>query len=255
MKRMLFAMMLAFMVLSQPARAEMSGDTKRAQIHTQLGSGYLGLGKFGIALEELDKALKADSSYAPTYNILGLVYMELREFDKADENFRHSLRLDPNDSETHNNYGWFLCQRGHPDEAIEHFTTALKNPLYATPEIAYLNSGLCTLKKGDDKAAEDYFLRALKFQSAPPQAMFQLAEIYLRRGSFIDAEYYLEHYLMAVPTNSQGLWLGIRIAHRFGKRDMEASYGLELRKKFPDSRENLAYRNGEFDNPLTAGGR
>ena len=181
--------------------------------------------------------------------------MELREVGKADENFWHSLSIDPNNSEANNNYGWFLCQNGHPDQGIEHFTTALKNPLYKTPEKAYLNSGLCSLKKGDEKAAEDYFLRAIKFQPPPPQALFQLSELYLRHGSFVDAEFYLEHYMKAVPPDAQGLWLGIRIAHRFAKPDMEASYGMELGKRFGDSRENLAYRNGEFNNSLSDGGR
>jgi len=248
MKKLLALMALVWVGLAQPVGAvQQSDDTRRAQVHTELGSGYYSMGKLGIALEELNEAVRSDSKYAPAYYILGLVYMELREDAKAEENFQRALNLDPANSEAHNNYGWFLCQSNRVDDAIGHFMTALKNPLYATPEVAYLNAGLCLLKKGDEKGGEELLLRAIKYQTVPPQALFQLSELNLRRGSYGDAQFYLERLFKASAPNSESLWLGARIAHRMGNREMEANYGLQLRKKFPDSREALAYRNGEFD--------
>ncbi len=204
-------------------------------------------GQAGGALEELNIAIRSDSKYAPAYNILGLVYMELREYNKADESFQRSLSIDGNNSDAHNNYGWFLCQRDRVDDAISHFMSALKNPLYATPEKAYLNAGQCSLKKGDDQGAEDFFLRAIKFQPAPPLALYYLADIQYRRAKYNDAQFYLEQFMKSGQT-PEGLWLGARVAHRLGNRDAEANYGLQLRKNFPDSREAIAYRNGQFDN-------
>ncbi|MFA7318953.1 MAG: tetratricopeptide repeat protein, partial [Sulfuricella sp.] len=164
------------------------------------------------------------------------------------------LNIDSGNSDAHNNYGWFLCQRDRVDEAIGHFMSALKNPLYSTPEKAYLNAGQCSLKKGDDQGAEDFFLRAIKFQPVPPQALFYLADIQFRRGKNNDALFYLEHYMKSGPT-PEGLWLGARIAHRLGNRDAEVNYGLQLRKNFPDSREAIAFRNGQFANVGAAEGR
>ncbi|MBZ0104202.1 MAG: type IV pilus biogenesis/stability protein PilW [Sulfuricella denitrificans] len=238
-----------------PALAEQqSDDTKRAKIHTELGAGYFGMGKLGVALEELNIAIRSDSRYAPAHNILGLIYMELREYDKADESFRRSLSIDDTNSDAHNNYGWFLCQRNRVDEAIGHFMSALKNPLYTTPEKAYLNAGQCSLKKGDDQGAEEFFLRAIKFQPSPPQALFYLSDIQFRRARYNDAQFYLEQLMKSGPT-PEGLWLGARIAHRLGNRDAEANYGLQLRKHFPDSREAIAYRNGQFDSAVSTEGR
>lgn len=255
MKKLLAIMLVAWAFMALPVLAEqLSDDTKRAKIHTELGAGYFGLGKLGVALEELNTAIRSDSKYAPAHNILGLIYMELREFDKADESFQRSLSIDGSNSDTHNNYGWFLCQRNRVDEAIGHFMSALKNPLYTTPEKAYLNAGQCSLKKGDDQGAEDFFLRAIKFQPVPPQALFYLSDIQFRRAKYNDAQFYLEQYLKNGPA-ADGLWLGARIAHRLGKRDAEANYGLQLRKYFPDSREAIAYRNGQFDNAGAAEGR
>jgi len=255
MKKLLVALLVLWGV-AQPLWAEqMSDETKRAQIHTELGAGYFGMGKIGIALEELTTAIKADSKYAPAYNMLGLLHMELREFDKAEEYFKRSLSLDSNNSEAHNNYGWFLCQRNREDEAIGHFMSALKNPLYATPEKAYFNAGECSLKKGDDKGAEDFFLRATKFQPVPGQALLRMAEINFRNANYNEAQRYLESFMKEVGATRESLWLGARIAHRLGNRDAEERYGAQLRTHFPDSREALAYRNGQFDEAATGEGR
>lgn len=253
MKKLLVLVVLLWGVV-QPVWAEQQSDgRKRAQIHTELGASYFGMGKLGVALEELKIATEADSKYAPAYNILGLVHMELREFDKAEGYFQRSLDIDSNNSETHNNYGWFLCQRDRVDDAIGHFMQALKNPLYTTPEKAYLNAGECSLKKGDEKNAEEFFLRAIKFQPAPPKAFWNLAELSFRRGDYNDAQSYLDVFLKTGGMTREALWLGARIAHRLGKRDAEANYGLQLRKNFPDSRETQAFRNGQFDDPVTSG--
>lgn len=256
MKKLLAMLIMAWVGVAQPIWADSQSDaTRRAQIHTELGAGYFGMGKLGIALEELNAAIRSDSRYAPAYNILGLVYMELREFDKADENFQRSLNIDPANSDAHNNYGWFLCQRSRVDDAIGHFMSALKNPLYTTPEKAYLNAGQCSLKKGDEKGAEEFFLRAAKFQPPPAQALWHLAEFNFRRGSYGDAQFYLDQFMKTGGQTPESLWLGARIAHRLGNRDAETNYGLQLRKMFPDSREAQAYRNGRFDDPAKIEGR
>jgi type IV pilus assembly protein PilF len=229
-----------------PALAEGS-SRDRAQVHTDLGSAYFSRGQFGVALEELNEAVKADDRYAPAYNVRALVYMELREYDQAEENFTRSLRLDPADSDTQNNYGWFLCQRGKVDDSIKHFMAALKNPLYASPDKAYLNAGVCLRKKGDEQGAEDYLLRSIKLQPLQPQALFNLADIYYKRGNYAEAKGYAGRLLEFPNPSAENLWLGVRIAHRLGDRDAEGSYGLLLRRLFPDSREAAALRNEQYD--------
>lgn len=252
----LLALAMAASCLAQPAWAEQqSEERKRAQIHADLGAGYLGMGKLGIALEELKVALESDSRYAPAYNYLGLVYMELREDAKAEENFQRALSLDPVNSEANNNYGWFLCQRKRPADSIAYFTKALKNPLYETPEKAYLNAGICSVKKGDDQAAEEFLLRAIKYQPPSAQAFYNLAELNFRRGKYVDALYYLDRNMKIAQPNAESLWLGARIAHRTRNRDAEANYGLQLRKRFPESREEFAFRNGLFDETINGEGQ
>jgi type IV pilus assembly protein PilF len=47
--------------------------------------------------------------------------------------------------------------------------------------------------------------------------------------------------------NAQILWLGVRIERKLGDRNSEASYGAQLRRSFPDSREALLMQAGKFE--------
>lgn len=226
---------------AKPADAQ-----KRAKIHTELGAGYYQRGQMGIALDELKEALRADPNYAPAYNVTGLVYMELREDGDAERNFRRALEIDPLDSDANNNYGWFLCQHKHEEQSIKYFLVALKNPLYATPEKTYVNAGICMRRKGDEKAAEEYFLKALRIRPGQPQALYNMADLSYKRSQYTEARAYLvKHLRVAVPT-AESLWLGVRIEHKLGDRGTEASYALQLRKKYPESNETRALNNGQY---------
>jgi type IV pilus assembly protein PilF len=229
-------------VPSKPADAQ-----KRAKIHTDLGAGYYERGQLGVALDELKEALRADPNYAPAYNVMGLVYMELREDGDAERNFRRALEIDPLDSDTNNNYGWFLCQRKHEDQSIKYFMAALKNPLYATPEKSYFNAGICMRQKGDERAAEEYFLKALRIRPGLPQALYNMADLSYKRSQYTEARAYLLKYQQVAPPTAESLWLGVRTERKLGNRDAEASYALQLRRKYPESKETRALTNRQFE--------
>ena len=219
---------------------------KSAKVHTELAGLYYQRAQLGIALDELTQALKADSSYAPAYNVRGLVNMALREDKGAEEDFKHSLSLDDTNSDAHNNYGWFLCQHDRAKEAIPQFMAALKNPLYTTPGLAYLNAGLCSRKAGNIKDAEDFLQKALQVQPESTQVLFALADL-----NFASADYYsAKKYFASLSQKSDNLtaeqlWLGVRINRKIGDRNTEASYAMQLRNRFPDARETQMLIHGE----------
>ncbi len=209
-----------------------------AKIHTELAGAYYERAQMGIALSEIDLALQADRNYAPAYSMRGLIHMALHEDKEAEENFQQSLRLDKADSEAHNNYGWFLCQRGREKESIAHFMAALKNPLYETPERAYLNAGLCSKKAGNDKDAEGFLQQALQVQPGLPQAMLGMAELRFANGDYLAAKKYFAGFSEKTDSlTAEQLWLAVRIERKAGDRNSEASYALQLRKRFPDASE------------------
>lgn len=220
----------------------------RAQVHTELGAAYFARGQMGIALQELNEAISADSSYAPAYNVLGLVYMQLRENDQAHRNFERAVSLAPANSDVQNNFGWFLCQNGQPKEAIDHFMIALKNPLYATPEKPNLNAGICSLKLNQEAAAEGYFHQALRLQPRLAPALYYLAEIAYKRSDYEKGLTYIGRYMQLVTEPSaENLWLAVRLAHKGGDRNGEAQYSFMLRNRYPDSKEVQMLREGRYE--------
>lgn len=217
-----------------------------ARVHTELAGMYYERAQLGVALGELELALHADSNYAPAYNVRGLVNLALREYKEAEQDFQQSLRLDKNDSEAHNNYGWFLCQRGREKESISHFMAAIKNPLYGTPERAYLNAGVCAKKSGDNKDAEEFLQRALLVQPGLAEAMLPLAELSFANGDYVMAKKYFAGYSEKADNLTAGqLWLAVRIERKVGDRNSEASYSMQLRKRYPDARETQLLTSGE----------
>lgn len=225
---------------TQPASS--TGQTisqARAKVHTELAAQYYERAQLGIAMEELGKALKSEPDYAPAYNVRGLINMALREDRQAEEDFQRSLRLDSSDSDAHNNYGWFLCQRGKTQDSIKQFMTALKNPLYATPEKSYLNAGVCSAKGGNARDAEEFLQKALILRPNMPDALLELARLSFDSGDSAGAKSYFLRFVQNkdTPLSAESLWLAVRIERKMGDKNSEESYALQLRKRFPESRE------------------
>jgi type IV pilus assembly protein PilF len=225
-----------------------ASPAERARAHTDLGVSYLQVGRFAVALQELNEALAADPNFVPAHNGLGLLHMELREDDKAKASFEKALRIDPNDSETNNNYGLFVCNRGKPKESIKYFLAALKNPLYATPEDSFVNAGICSRRAGDVDTAQLYFERALVNQPNDGRALVNLAQVHLERKQFNLARSYLNRYMQSIKAPDAGtLMLGVRIEQALGDRAAVMSYGAQLRERFPDSPEMRQFNEGKYE--------
>ncbi len=217
-----------------------------AKVHTELAGMYYERAKMGIALGEIDIALQADSNYAPAYYMRGLIHMDLHEDKEAERDFQQSLRLDKTDPKAHYNYGWFLCQRGKEKESIPYFMAALKNPLYETPELAYLNAGLCSRKAGNSKDAEEFLQRALQVRPGLPQALLGMAEVSFGNGDYAAAKKYFAKFSEKSDSlTAEQLWLAVRIERKAGNRGAETNFGIQLRKRFPDARETQLFMHGE----------
>lgn len=232
---------------NQSSGSSSAGDdyaATRARAHTELGAAYYQQGKMEIALEEFSHATKADPNYSLAYNGLGLVYAALGQDAEADASFKKSIQLAPGNSESHNNYGSYLCGHNRIDESIVQYLEAVKNPLYATPSIAYTNAGICSARKNDLKSAEMYLQRALQIEPLNHNAALSLAQIQLGRGDAQTAKISLQNALI-VGQSPEVLWEGIKISRALGDKDAESSYALQLRKQFPDSQQTQLLLSGQ----------
>lgn len=241
-------LMLLVALLSGCATSRESDERARniAKIHTELAAAYFERKQYAVALQEVGVAMQADASYAPIYNVSGLIRMALREDEQAEADFRRGMKFDPDNSEMHNNFGWFLCQRGRERESVPQFLSALKNPLYATPETAYANAGICSRKSGDLQAAESYSQRALILHPDMPEALFGLADVSFAKADYAAAKaYFLRFQQLTQDFSAEQLWLAVRIERKMHDRNSEASYAMQLSKRFPESREAQLLQVGE----------
>ncbi len=229
-----------------PDSSEENEERRRARIRLELAANYYSQGNYNYALDELRQALAVDPSYPSAYGMLGLVYMDLNDRPRAEESFQRALRLAPNDSDINNNFGWYLCQTGRHRESIDYFLRALRNPLYATPSRPLHNAGVCSLRAGDARAAEDYFQRAFQVDPGNPVAMFNLAELNLKRGDTERARFYAQRLTSSFDPSAEILWLSLRIERKIGNADAEASLGAQLRRRFPGSREASLLSSGQY---------
>jgi type IV pilus assembly protein PilF len=231
-------LVLALVLLACTTQPENFNDKpkERAQAHADLGAVYLQQGRLDVALEEFSLASKIEPSYAAAYNGLGLVQATLGQDAVAELNFKKAVQLEPLNSEAHNNYGSFLCARNRLDESIKEFMAALKNPLYATPAMAYTNAAVCSLRKNDSVQAEGYLLRALQLDPLAGLAAYQLATIQFKRKDALAAKKTLQA-AMSSKASADMLWLAIQIERALGDANLEASYALELRQNYPESEQ------------------
>lgn len=240
----LMALLVASCASTEYQAKQLETTKSRARAHTDLGAVYFQQKQYEIALEEFNLAAKIDPSFALAYNGLGLVNSELGKDSEADANFKKAVQIEPNNSESHNNYGTFLCSRSRFDESIPHFLAAIKNPLYATPALAYTNVGICSARKKDIVNAEVYFNKALQIDPLTNQAAYQLANIQFQRKQTAMAKKTLQNALLMKP-GPEVLWLGIQIERELGGQDEEASYALQLRRLYPDSAQAKLLQSGK----------
>ncbi|HEY9104937.1 type IV pilus biogenesis/stability protein PilW, partial [Chitinimonas sp.] len=223
MKQGLIAVLLFVMSLGFVRAEEQDPRTRVASLRTQLAANYYTRGQYGVALEELKNALQAKPDYAMAYNVQGLVYTDLKELDSADKSFRRALDIDANDPDINHNYGWFLCnKRDRAAESLRYFAAALKNALYERPERSLQQGGLCAIKVGDLKQAEDYLRKADRTQPDNADTLLGLAQLAYARGEFESTRVLLARQARLGTPEAVALWLNIRNEHRLGNSEAEA---------------------------------
>jgi type IV pilus assembly protein PilF len=221
---------------SKPVTDNQAADGRRkAEVHTALAGEYYSRGNFAVALSETRAAIKDDPGYVGGYNMQALVLMELREDAAARESFNQALRISPNNAEVLNNYGWFLCLRDDPNRGLALMQRATTDPLYPTPEKAYLSTGLCLKRMGRTAEAEANLRRAILIRPDLIGALYNLAVLAFERGEMKGAENYLGRYMrLTAQPNSDALVLGVKVARANHDSASEQSYLQQLRRRFPD---------------------
>ena len=170
----------------------------------------------------------------------GLLYDRLGETDKAESHYSRAVSLESKNPDLRNNFAVFLCRHQKYERGEKEALIAIADPLYKTPEVAYLNAGFCARGAGDSKRAEQYFRRSLALQPRFAPALLEMADIEYQTKNLLPARAFLERYMATQPPSPVALWLGVRIERELGNRSMAADYARRLTNDFPTSDETKA---------------
>lgn len=220
---------------------------RRARVRLELASRYFDQGQTTVALEEVRLALATDPSFAEAFNLRGLIYMRLNELQLAEDSFRQAQRLSPRDPGSAHNYGWLLCQLGRSEQALQQFALALDHPTYVDKDKTWLAQGMCQYRAGQAAEAERSFMRAYELDPANPITGYNLALLLFQRGDDERARFYVRRINNSEYANAESLWLGIKVERRLRNQQAFEQLGLQLRNRFPQSREYLALERQAFN--------
>lgn len=218
-------------------------DPQRALAFSlQAARSYIAQRNWEDAQRHLRTALSIDDRNAEVHEALALVFQNTGEYELAERHFRRAISLDGKAARLRNNFAAFLYARGNYREAETQLERVVEDVLYERRDRAFLNLGLARMWLEKYDGAREAFERALMMDKQNLLTIFQLAEVYYQLGEFEKAQQYYTLYRERVPRQSaDGLWLGIRLADKFGDVNARASYALALRNLYPQSDEYLKY--------------
>lgn len=221
---------------------------RTAGTRLELASLYFSRAQYNTALDEIKLAIQADPNNGAAYNLSGLIYAALGNMAQADASFQRALQINPRDADTMNNYGWVLCQNQRYKEAEAQFQQALGQPNYRGAARTLRVMGICQARDGRLEDAEASLLRSYQIDPASPETAFTLADVQYRRGQYERARFYIDRVnKSAEASNAQTLWLGSRIEYKLGNLVVARGLGEQLRKRYPQSPEALAFEQGRFN--------
>ncbi|HEY8539726.1 MAG TPA: type IV pilus biogenesis/stability protein PilW [Steroidobacteraceae bacterium] len=210
---------------------------RAAEINLEIGIEHLRKGNLAQAKEKIERSLEQNPRSAKANMTAGLLYDRLGDYRKADSHFDRAIALDGKNPDIANNYAVFLCKNGRHERGEKYALQAATDPLYATPEIAWMNAGNCARAKNDLTRAEQHYRKALAARPRLPIALFSLAEVQLEQKNYLSARGFLEQYLTVARTSPATLWLGVRIERALGNEGTAKQYAQRLKNEFPKAPE------------------
>jgi type IV pilus assembly protein PilF len=220
---------------------------RRARIRLELASGYFAEGKTTVALDEVKQALASDPTFGDAFNLRGLIYMRLNDMRLAEDSFKRALALNSRDANAAHNFGWMLCQQQRFSESQTYFSQALAVPLYGDQARTLMAQGLCQMSAGKKPEAERSLARSYELDAGNPITGYNLALLLYERADVKRSQFYIRRLNNTEYANPETLWLGIKVERRLNDDVAMQQLVGQLKRRFPQSRELLAYEKGAFN--------
>jgi type IV pilus assembly protein PilF len=165
---------------------------------------------------------------------------------QAAGSFDRALALNPQDADAAHNYAWLLCQQSQYAASDKLFAQAIANPRYGDSAKSWMVQGLCQLRSGQPAAAEASLIKSYALDAVNPVTGYNLARLLFERGEFQPAQPYMQQLNKGPLANAETLWLGIQIEQQLKNTLAVAALAEQLRNRFGQSRELIAYDKGAF---------
>lgn len=235
---------------------------------------YLNIGRTYSAMKDYDSAVKAyrraldiRATYPEAWYNLAIVHLRRQEYGAAEKAFKTAISQDPEYSQAWFNLGVLYAREDNDDAAIEAYGKVLElRPKYKPARLnlavryahreefgkaielyksvlemddsyanAWINLGLAYYKTGDDKDAEEAFVKAQQLEPGEYKPKLYLARVMVRQKRFGEAVGLLEEVVDINPTDA-GLRVELAAALRADGRRSEAKTELEKGLRLqPDS--------------------
>jgi len=235
---MVVTMLVACAACTTPSKPLSKPQPDRASdINLELGIDYFRKGNLSMAKEKIDRAVEQNPRNAKAQAAAGLLYDRLKEPKKSESHFEKAVSITPNDPDILNNYAVILCKNDKQAKGEKYFLQAAGNPLYKTPEVAYLNAGNCVREGGNLEHAEANYRKALSIKPRFSEALYQMAELEFQKQNNLSARAFVERYLDGGKPNAAVLWLALRIEKALGNQNGVSNYAQRLKLEFPRAAE------------------
>lgn len=245
----LSCVVLAACVTTKTGGFEEKKDPHKAlEFSVQAARNYIQERNWEAAKRHLKNALAIDDNNADVHEALAEVFWNTGELEQADIHFRKAVALNGKDARTRNNFAAFLYQQKHYAEAETQLEKVAEDLLYDRRADAFVNLGRVRIKLKKYAAAKDVLERARLMEPGDVVSLSELAEVNYQLGDYPTAQRYYDQYRKRINGQTPAsLWLGIRLADKFGDHDSQASYALALKNLYPQSEEYLAYKSAYSD--------
>jgi tetratricopeptide (TPR) repeat protein len=175
-----------------------------AQVHFNLGTTLMELGRLDESAAELRQAVALAPGYAEAYGNLGVVLQKLGRMDDARDAYRTALDIKPQLTVARANLSVVLDQLGHHEEALKqlHERDSVNQSSQAPAE-TFGRLGDAAAAAGDFPGAITYYRNALRAGSIAPERRRKFAVALSQTGDLDGAVTQLEAALKESPNDAE----------------------------------------------------
>jgi type IV pilus assembly protein PilF len=216
----------------------LSDRSKEAAVaNMNLGAGYLRQGRYDLAVERLERALKQNPKLADAHSTIAIAYDQLGMPEEAEKHYRRATQLEPDNAAAANSYAVFLCLHNRWPDAEPFFKRAADNRSYTTPEAALTNAGVCARNAGATDKAEQYFRDALMRNPTFPDALYNMMELSYQQQNFLEARAFVQRYLDSQKATAPVLLMCFNVERELKNDEAADRCAKQMRTEFQGTPE------------------